>query len=536
MDPQKAEQLFEQVKGIEIDGISIEELVDNGKSAAVFKGIKEGKFFAIKIFDNDIVRRDDFEIQQRRIELELTLKKHNIPHLVKILGGGKTTINKTEYYYLIMEFIAGKNLKKYIEKESIEINFIIRVINTLIEVTENLLKNIQPLVHRDIKPENIMVSENGEIILMDLGVLKIVNNPSTTDITKKEFLGTLRYAPPEFLARQEEDNEDGWRAVNIYQIGAVLHDLIMKKELFVDIEPFSNLVYAIKDDMPSITSKDYHPDLVQLARDMLQKNWKNRLRTVPINRIITILDKCLLPQEMQENYYNSIKARALPLQEKLADIATMVRSKNEKENLMLNINNNIFNTIDECFDSEENKEIIKEVENSRIFKMDMLPDNIPMRRYRFYKLTGKYEYGFAHPFLILFSVENDESSYSKISLVGIIPDAISNTDISKPEEMMYVCFSRERKYPPPHVRITNPPEINPPLICIFDGIAEFGDNSLKNVIAKSISMLLNNVSKDMEPTINDQLEMKKQQLGLEHNVGIFSGISYGHSFIGIEES
>jgi serine/threonine protein kinase len=535
MDREKAVELFEKVRGTEIDGIVIDTYIDNGKSASVYSGKKGDKLYAVKIFDNEIVRRSEVELQQQRIELELSLQKYGIPNLVKILDGGKTAIDKIEYYYIVMEYVKGMNLRKYIENNKITTDFIVNVMNILIDTTEILLKNNPPFVHRDIKPENIMVSDKSEIILMDFGLIKIVGLPSMTDVENKQFLGTLRYAPPEFLLRQEEDKEEDWRAINIYQIGAVLHDLIMKKEIFAGTEPFSNVVISIINNMPSIANEDYRPELIQLARDMLQKDWRCRLRSVPIDRIKNVLNKCLLPQETQENYFDTIKTRALSFQEKLADFESMVRNKEEKKQIMDNTNKKIWNIIDSCFDSIEFEEILQTVRKSKIFTMDTYEDTMPMMNYRFYKITGKFEYGFDRYFLILFNVDNDENNLSKISLIGIIPDVSLETELSKPEELMKTFFRRKREELLLLSGINSLPPLDISLISIFEGIVELEDNSLKNVITKFISKLLDNITKIMEPDVNDTLEMKKQEMGFENKVGIFTKISYGNKIVGIEE-
>ncbi|MDR2794139.1 MAG: protein kinase [Treponema sp.] len=244
----------------------------------------------------------------------------------------------------------------------------------MIEVTENLLKSNPPLAHRDIKSENIMISENTDVIVMDMGVLKIIGAPSMSDVEQKQFLGTLRYAPPEFLTRNEDNTMEGWRAVNIYQIGAVLHDLIMQKELFTGIEPYASLVIAIKEDMPEITSSVLHPDLVQLARNMLHKDWKRRLVLSSTEIIKSTLQRCLLPQNEPINLYNEIKNEALPIQAELEKIESISRSKAEKEKIMFKIHYTIWNTIDESFNSQETNEIIKKIGNSNPFVMDTLPE------------------------------------------------------------------------------------------------------------------------------------------------------------------
>lgn len=203
MDKTKAKKLESLIAGKLIDDYTIEQLINNGKSAAVFKACKDGKFYAFKIFDNDVIERFGHEIQQKRIDQEIGLKGHIINNLVKIFDGGKTKIDDEDHYYLVMEYIEGKNLKEYIQTETYTDKFISKVLETLIRVTEELIRI--SLAHRDIKPENIMVNEDNEIILMDLGVLKLIGATSFSDEDEKQFMGTLRYAPPEFLMRNNEE-------------------------------------------------------------------------------------------------------------------------------------------------------------------------------------------------------------------------------------------------------------------------------------------------------------------------------------------
>jgi serine/threonine protein kinase len=524
MDEIKAKFLFDQINGTEINSISIEALIDYGKSAAVYRGRKDNKLYAVKIFDPEITERFGFEIQRQRTELELSLKNHAINNLVKILDGGIRSINNIDHIYLIMEHIEGVNLKKYIENNTITIDFITRVINTLIETTEKLFQNEQSLVHRDIKPENIMVRKDGEIILMDLGVLKPVATPSMTDVESKQFLGTLQYAPPEFLTRTEEDSLNGWRAVNIYQIGAVLHDLIMKKELFSGVEPYPNLVIAIKEDMPQIISTEYHPDLIQLARNMLHKDWRRRLVLASIDIIKSTLEKCLLPKNETTNYYNDIKTSALPIQTEIIKIEDIIRSKAEKEKIMLEIHYNIWNAIDEIFlHGQEINEITKKVDISKPFVMDSISAVLPITKFRFYRVDSKFEYGFAKSFLILLMVGNDENSYVKMNILGIIPSMLTNKSIEEPEKLMYELFTKEKKYPPPEVRITNPSEINLSLSCFFDGIIEFEDTSLKNLLDRTIARILKKVVQIMKPEVQQELERRKNRA--EEGPGVYVSIS-----------
>ncbi len=94
-------------------------------------------------------------------------------------------------------------------------------------------------------------------------------------------MGTLKYSPPEFLLREEQDTEAGWRAITFYQLGGVLHDLIMRRALFSDFEePYARLVNAVQHEIPKIESKSVPPALVELARYCLLKPVKTRLQLV----------------------------------------------------------------------------------------------------------------------------------------------------------------------------------------------------------------------------------------------------------------
>jgi serine/threonine protein kinase len=75
-----------------------------------------------------------------------------------------------------------------------------------------------------------LLDEFKRLVLLDLGVLRPIAGSTLTDANGiQAFVGTLQYSSPEFLLRQEEESLDGWRSLTFYQIGGVLHDLIMRR-------------------------------------------------------------------------------------------------------------------------------------------------------------------------------------------------------------------------------------------------------------------------------------------------------------------
>lgn len=274
MDSKQADILRESVQNIKVGGWLISGFFGSGKSAVVLPAEKDGLLVAIKIFHPELVERYGKGVQLERINREKSLVGASHPNLVKIYDGGECP--DTGHLYVVMERIPHRNLHEKLSE--IPLAAIPKII-TQIASAARFLED-RGLAHRDIKPENIAISDDfNRAVLLDLGVLLPIGLSNLTDVDQRFFIGTLRYSSPEFLLRQEENTTEGWRAVTFYQIGAVLHDLLMKKNLFSDFsEPFSRLVEAVRSERPHIFSEDTRS--VALANRCLVKNAATRLELV----------------------------------------------------------------------------------------------------------------------------------------------------------------------------------------------------------------------------------------------------------------
>jgi serine/threonine protein kinase len=146
----------------------------------------------------------------------LSLRGLHHPHLVEIIDGGEC--EQSGLIYVVMELIEAPNLATVLSDVPRDR---IWPMMAQLATAARFLEEHQ-LVHRDIKPDNIAISQDfATCKLLDLGVIRPVGTAELTDETQRYFLGTLRYSPPEFLLRNEEDTPEGWRAVTFYQMGAV---------------------------------------------------------------------------------------------------------------------------------------------------------------------------------------------------------------------------------------------------------------------------------------------------------------------------
>lgn len=235
---------------------------------------------ALKLFFPESLHDNGLEEQLERLELQLTLAgKKQHPSLVEVFDGGFCEDYKT--IYLFMEYVQGLTLDKLIGK--LPASSIAPLITQLADAASFLEE--KGLVHRDIKPANIIVSNDFTLLsLLDLGIVHDAAEDGRCDdrLSGDEFVASLRYSPPEFVWRQEQGaDNDAWRAITFYQIGATLYDMIEGKPIFEGYDkPRACLYDSVRWRTPQYSNADVDPWLVQLAQSCLVKSWRERISLI----------------------------------------------------------------------------------------------------------------------------------------------------------------------------------------------------------------------------------------------------------------
>ena len=207
--------------GDEVDGFRIEELVGSGGFAAVYRAqrMADGSQVALKVLSFD--DGDSYELATRvRIERETSaLRALKNPQIVRLLGDG---VLANGQYYLVFEFLQGRDLRTVLDQEQrlkpSRVRQILR--SVLIALKE---AHGRGLLHRDIKPENIYLEDGSSTVkLLDFGITKPMAPHAPSVTNTGELVGTLRYMSPEQLTEKALSP-----ASDLYSLGIVAVEMLL---------------------------------------------------------------------------------------------------------------------------------------------------------------------------------------------------------------------------------------------------------------------------------------------------------------------
>ena len=125
-------------------------------------------------------------------------------------------VSETGSQYLVMDYIAGEDLREMIKRLGpLPEELVNRVGITICDALSYLHSLTPPILHRDIKPGNIKISPDGEIFLVDFGLVKVLQGSGATTTGAQSL--TPGYAPPEQYGGGTDQRSD------IYSLGATLY-------------------------------------------------------------------------------------------------------------------------------------------------------------------------------------------------------------------------------------------------------------------------------------------------------------------------
>ncbi|MDB9487701.1 serine/threonine-protein kinase [Dolichospermum circinale CS-1225] len=195
-----------------------------------------------------------------KVEIDGYLR-FSCPHTQEILHG------------LVMEKIEGQDLGKWLRSNQKIANETQAIdwLKQLIDILDHV--HSQNYVHRDIKPDNIMLKPNGQLVLIDFGIVKEYIQKTQRQTIANTIIGTPGYSSPE-----QERQQSGWElnyTSDFFSLGRTFVHLLTA--IFPDNENLKpdllsgNEVLLWRDQAP-----EFSEQFKNLIDDLMEYNPKNR--------------------------------------------------------------------------------------------------------------------------------------------------------------------------------------------------------------------------------------------------------------------
>jgi len=253
----------------------ITEHLGSGGMADVYKAYQPGldRYVAIKVLHSFLADEGNFLTRFQREAKAIAMLRH--PNIIRVYDFDLDEEGNT--YYIVMEFIDGPNLKTRLQEMAQEdqtlsleeaVPIVIAVANALDYAHQH------GTVHRDVKPANIVFNQEGEVILTDFGIAKMVNVIGLT--ASGAMIGTPAYMAPEQGMGQAGDERS-----DIYSLGIVLHQLITGHLPFEADTPMGIVFKHINEPLTPLTASNCNlpPDVETVIMRVLAKVPEERYQT-----------------------------------------------------------------------------------------------------------------------------------------------------------------------------------------------------------------------------------------------------------------
>ncbi len=169
------------------------------------------------------------ESARQRFEREARLASAlDHPNICAIYDVGESN----GFCYIVMPFIEGRTLKQIISRQPLEI---LSALSIAIQVADAIAAaHARGIVHRDIKPTNIMVSDQGQVKVLDFGLAKMIGTDEKEGNDDEKTMteigvpyGTMGYGSPEQAAGESVDHR-----TDVFSLGVVLYEMATGQQPF----------------------------------------------------------------------------------------------------------------------------------------------------------------------------------------------------------------------------------------------------------------------------------------------------------------
>jgi serine/threonine protein kinase len=209
------------------------------------------RFVALKILPTEKVT--DPDRSRRFVQEAKAASSLNHPHIITIHD-----IDEADgVHFIAMEHVDGKTLDQLIPRHGMRLSEALKV---AVQVADALAAAHEAgIVHRDLKPGNLMVTDKGQVKVLDFGLAKLTEKifPEPQDATitalpsteEGKIVGTVAYMSPEQAEGKKADARS-----DIFSFGSVFYEMVTGRRAFQGDTPASTQAAILKEN-PQLASQ-----------------------------------------------------------------------------------------------------------------------------------------------------------------------------------------------------------------------------------------------------------------------------------------
>ncbi|MGI8898364.1 MAG: protein kinase domain-containing protein [Pyrinomonadaceae bacterium] len=204
------------------------------------------------------------------------------PHIAMIHDYGESAEGQP---FIVMEYINGETLSDLLHSSSLTIAQAVEVVEAVAEALG--AAHARGIIHRDIKPSNVIVDKEGEVKVLDFGLVKQLQEEHAPDAgpdantllartSSNVIIGTPLYLSPEQAMGADVDARS-----DLFALGALLYECLAGRPAFSggSVIEIGAQILHFNPPPPSSINKRLHPELDRITLKALEKKPESRYQT-----------------------------------------------------------------------------------------------------------------------------------------------------------------------------------------------------------------------------------------------------------------
>jgi serine/threonine protein kinase/tetratricopeptide (TPR) repeat protein len=209
------------------------EKLGQGGMGVVFvaEDIHLGRRVAIKFLSTS---SDEHQYRARFLREARAVSSLSHPNIATLYDYGETPDGKP---FIVMELVNGRTLSRLLQESELTLGRGVEIIESIAEALSEA--HSQGIVHRDIKPSNIVISERGQVKVLDFGLVKQINDengagadPEASTLLEVHTRSDVVVGTPLYLSPEQATNAKVDTRSDLFSLGALLYECIAGRPAF----------------------------------------------------------------------------------------------------------------------------------------------------------------------------------------------------------------------------------------------------------------------------------------------------------------